>query len=90
MINTGKVRYLHDIEHHLELFPECRMNVEEMAHAALANKYYFIRRFKQTKSLSLWMDFSISSIRCSAACGLQSVSQMYVSISSKSSAASGV
>lgn len=40
------------LKRELELFPECKLNVEEMAHAALINKYYFIRRFKQTAGLT--------------------------------------
>lgn len=40
------------LKRELELFPECRLNIEEMAHAALINKYYFIRRFKQTAGLT--------------------------------------
>lgn len=51
-LDSADAPYIDSLKRELELFPECRMNVEEMAHAALANKYYFIRRFKQTVGLT--------------------------------------
>lgn len=44
--------YIDDFKRQLELFPESKLSVEEMAHAALMSKYYFIRRFKQTVGLT--------------------------------------
>lgn len=40
------------LKRQLELFPEIKLSVEEMAHVALTSKYYFIRRFKQIVGLT--------------------------------------
>lgn len=37
---------------HLEMFPECRLSIEEMARAAWTSKYCFIRRFKRMAGLT--------------------------------------
>lgn len=44
--------YIDRLKRQLELFPENKFSVEEMAHAALTSKYYFIRRFKQMVGLT--------------------------------------
>lgn len=38
--------YIHDLKRQLELYPECKLTVEEMAQNAFISKYHFIRRFK--------------------------------------------
>lgn len=44
--------YIDGFKRQLELFPEHKLSVEEMAQAAWISKYYFIRRFKQTVGLT--------------------------------------
>lgn len=44
--------YIDGFKRQLELFPESKLSVEEMAQAAWISKYYFIRRFKQTVGLT--------------------------------------
>ena len=38
--------YIHDLKRQLELNPECKLTVEEMAQNAFISKYHFIRSFK--------------------------------------------
>lgn len=53
-VSTSSINdpYIDSLKKQLELFPENKFSVEEMAHAALTSKYYFIRRFKQTVGLT--------------------------------------
>lgn len=44
--------YIDGFKRQLELFPESKISIEEMAQAALISKYYFIRRFKQIVGLT--------------------------------------
>lgn len=44
--------YIEGFRRQLELFPERKLSIEEMAHMALTSKYYFIRRFKQAVGLT--------------------------------------
>ncbi len=44
--------YIDRLRKQIEMFPENKFSVEEMAHTALSSKYYFIRRFKQTVGLT--------------------------------------
>lgn len=49
---SGNDMCIDKLKRQLELFPETKLSIEEMAHAALTSKYYFIRRFKQTVGLT--------------------------------------
>jgi len=44
--------YIHDLKRQLELYPECKLSVEEMAQNAFLSKYHFIRSFKQAIGLT--------------------------------------
>ena len=44
--------YIHDLKRQLELYPECKLTVEEMAQNAFISKYHFIRSFKQAVGLT--------------------------------------
>ena len=38
--------YIHDLKRQLELYPECKLTIEEMAQNVFLSKYHFIRSFK--------------------------------------------
>ena len=44
--------YIHDLKRQLELYPECKLSVEEMAQNAFLSKYHFIRSFKAEVGLT--------------------------------------
>lgn len=44
--------YIHDLKKQLELHPECKLTVEEMAQNAFISKYHFIRSFKAEVGLT--------------------------------------
>ena len=44
--------YIHDLKRKLELYPECKLSVEEMAQNAFLSKYHFIRSFKAEVGLT--------------------------------------
>lgn len=44
--------YIHDLKKQLELYPECKLSVEEMAQNAFISKYHFIRSFKAEVGLT--------------------------------------
>lgn len=44
--------YIHDLKRQLELYPECKLTVEEMAQNAFISKYHFIRSFKAEVGLT--------------------------------------
>ncbi len=44
--------YIHDLKRQLELHPECKLTVEEMAQNAFISKYHFIRSFKAEVGLT--------------------------------------
>lgn len=44
--------YIHDSKRQLELYPECKLTVEEMAQNAFISKYHFIRSFKAEVGLT--------------------------------------
>lgn len=44
--------YIHDLKKQLELYPECKLTVEEMAKNAFVSKYHFIRSFKAEVGLT--------------------------------------
>ena len=44
--------YIHDLKRQLELYPECKLSVEEMAQNAFISKYHFIRSFKAEVGLT--------------------------------------
>lgn len=44
--------YIHALKKQLELYPECKLTVEEMAQNAFISKYHFIRSFKAEVGLT--------------------------------------
>lgn len=44
--------YIHDLTKQLELYPECRLTIGEMAQNAFLSKYHFIRNFKAEVGLT--------------------------------------
>ena len=44
--------YIHDLKKQLELYPECKLSVEEMAQNVFLSKYHFIRSFKAEVGLT--------------------------------------
>lgn len=44
--------YIHDLKKQLELYPECKLTVDEMAQNAFISKYHFIRSFKAEVGLT--------------------------------------
>lgn len=44
--------YIHDLKRKLELYPECKLSVEEMAQNAFLSKFHFIRSFKAEVGLT--------------------------------------
>lgn len=44
--------YIHNLKRRLELYPECKLTVEEMAQNAYISKYHFIRSFKEEVGLT--------------------------------------
>jgi len=44
--------YIHGLKGQLELYPECKLSVEEMAQNAFLSKYHFIRSFKAEVGLT--------------------------------------
>ena len=48
----GHNPYIHDLKRQLELYPECKLSVEEMAQNAFLSKYHFIRSFKAEVGLT--------------------------------------
>ena len=44
--------YIHDLKRQLELYPECKLTVEEMAQNVCLSKYHFIRSFKAEAGLT--------------------------------------
>lgn len=44
--------YIHDLKRQLELYPECKLTIEEMAQNAFISKYHFIRSFKAEVGLT--------------------------------------
>lgn len=44
--------YIHNLKRRLELYPECKLTVEEMAQNAFISKYHFIRSFKEEVGLT--------------------------------------
>ncbi|MEY8392629.1 helix-turn-helix domain-containing protein [Lachnospiraceae bacterium 45-W7] len=44
--------YIHDLKKQLELYPECKLTVAEMAQNAFISKYHFIRSFKAEVGLT--------------------------------------
>ncbi len=44
--------YIHDLKRQLELYPECKLTVAEMAQNAFISKYHFIRSFKAEVGLT--------------------------------------
>ena len=44
--------YIHDLKKQLELYPECKLTVDEMAQNAFTSKYHFIRSFKAEVGLT--------------------------------------
>ena len=44
--------YIHDLKSQLELHPECKLTVEEMAQNVFLSKYHFIRSFKAEVGLT--------------------------------------
>ncbi|MCM1288637.1 MAG: helix-turn-helix domain-containing protein [Clostridium sp.] len=48
----NKTPYIHDLKKQLELYPECKLTVEEMAKNAFVSKYHFIRSFKAEVGLT--------------------------------------
>ena len=44
--------YINDLKRQLELYPECKLSVEEMAQNAFLSKYHFIRSFKAEVGLT--------------------------------------
>ncbi|MEY8392464.1 helix-turn-helix domain-containing protein [Lachnospiraceae bacterium 45-W7] len=44
--------YIHNLKKQLELYPECKLTVDEMAQNAFISKYHFIRSFKAEVGLT--------------------------------------
>lgn len=44
--------YIHDLKRQFELYPECKLTVDEMAQNAFISKYHFIRSFKAEVGLT--------------------------------------
>lgn len=44
--------YIHDLKKQLELYPECKLSVKEMAQNVFLSKYHFIRSFKAEVGLT--------------------------------------
>lgn len=44
--------YIHDLKRQLELYPECKLTIEEMAQNAFTSKYHLIRSFKAEVGLT--------------------------------------
>ena len=44
--------YIHDLKRQLELYPECKLSIEEMAQNVFLSKYHFIRSFKAEVGLT--------------------------------------
>lgn len=52
LVLDTNTRMIDDLKQQLELFPERKFSIEEMAHSAFISKYHFIRSFKQLVGLT--------------------------------------